>query len=387
MTSQRLSFLLTLMLPLLAQGQETPSDRLAAAKNALIDQALSQPTRVRSAAWIDDQGVLHEQTRFTSEGSVRGGAIRGIRMPAYLPAQAAPPSAPEGETLLAPDAMPETVAVAENVADACAAFPGLALSAVLRVEQLTAPHHVASGYAQRLEQAVHRLLLRRFEGEPGWRLAPARDSESQGTAYERAVYANARNRRPLELTLALAVRKAPAKAPWWHVAARATEPFRDHFGPFRQSTPALSLDLELRLTTPGDPAFLWVGYESLPLGPRSSATSPEVLPGDLAKVYATLNHWFAQLEARQRCSTPRFAVQDRVRGQLIVNGGAQAGLKPGDKLLLADGLRTPEDVLNSGVDRTMALAEVRWVGDEEAGLVVLSGSEPQGLANWVAMPL
>ena len=45
--------------------------RLEAAKNAMVDQALSQPTRVHSAAWIDENGVLHEQNRFQSEGTVR----------------------------------------------------------------------------------------------------------------------------------------------------------------------------------------------------------------------------------------------------------------------------------------------------------------------------
>ncbi|MFZ8891097.1 MAG: hypothetical protein ACO2YV_10755, partial [Pseudomonadales bacterium] len=76
-----------------------------------------------------------------------------------------------------------------------------------------------------------------------------------------------------------------------------------------------------------------------------------------------------------------------VRGQYVVNGGRQAGLKPGDKLILADGLRTPEDVLAQGVDSSMALAEVRWIEEEEAGLTLLSGTAPRSAAQLVAIPL
>ena len=90
------------------------------------------------------------------------------------------------------------------------------------------------------------------------------------------------------------------------------------------------------------------------------------------------------LDARQSCEVPRYAVQQQVRGQFVVSGGRQAGLKPGDKVILADGLRDPEDVLNQG-DSTMALAEIRWVDEEEAGLAVLSGPPPRD--HLVAIPL
>ncbi|MEL0212745.1 MAG: hypothetical protein VW891_19545, partial [Novosphingobium sp.] len=63
-----------------ALGQESAEARLEAAKNAMVEHALSQPTRVHSAAWIDENGVLHEQSRYQSQGE-----IRGIRLPSYLP--------------------------------------------------------------------------------------------------------------------------------------------------------------------------------------------------------------------------------------------------------------------------------------------------------------
>ena len=68
--------------PALAETGTDPSAeaRLEAAKNAMVDHALSQPTRIHSAAWVDENGVLHEQNRFQATGK-----IRGIRMPSYLP--------------------------------------------------------------------------------------------------------------------------------------------------------------------------------------------------------------------------------------------------------------------------------------------------------------
>ena len=43
-------------------------------------------------------------------------------------------------------------------------------------------------------------------------------------------------------------------------------------------------------------------------------------------------------------------------------------------------------MLNQGVDNTMALAEIRWVDEEEAGLAVLSGP-PLSSDHLVAIPL
>jgi hypothetical protein len=76
-----------------------------------------------------------------------------------------------------------------------------------------------------------------------------------------------------------------------------------------------------------------------------------------------------------------------VRGQFVISGGRQAGLKPGDKLILADGLRTPADVLTRGVDATMVLAEVRWIDEEEAGLALVSGDVPRSTEQLIAIPL
>ena len=371
--------------PALAETGTDPSAeaRLEAAKNAMVDHALSQPTRIHSAAWVDENGVLHEQNRFQATGK-----IRGIRMPSYLPQPAVEEVESEGsDALLADGSGSLERPDGQNEEERCLSLPGLAHMAVLDLEVLTPPGSGAAGYARQLEAETRRLLLRRFEGAPGWRLAPRHQAASLTSDYERAVYEGPRNRRPLQLTLALSVRQESQKPRWWNLPAKAIAPVKDNFGPFRQSTPALELDLELRLSTPDDPAYLWVGYDSLRLGARASQWSPAVQPRDIGKIYARLNQWFDALEARQSCEAPRYAVSGIVRGQYVVSGGRQAGLKPGDKLILANGLRTPEAVLAQGVDSSMALAEVRWIEEEEAGLTLLSGTAPKSAAQLVAIPL
>jgi hypothetical protein len=349
----------------------------------MVDHALSQPTRIHSAAWVDENGVLHEQNRFQATGQ-----IRGIRMPGYLPQPAVEEREDEAsDALRADEAGPLESSDAQGEGERCLSLPGLANMAVLDLEVLTPPGSGAAGYARQLEEETRRLLLRRFEGAPGWRLAPRHQAASLTSDYERAVYEGPRNRRPLQLTLALSVRQGSQKPRWWNLPAKAIAPIKDNFGPFRQSTPALELDLELRLSAPEDPAYLWVGYDSLRLGARASQWSPAVQPGDIGRIYARLNQWFDALEARQSCEAPRYAVSGVVRGQYVVSGGRQAGLKPGDKLILADGLRTPEAVLDQGVDSSMALAEVRWIEEEEAGLTLLSGTAPKSAAQLVAIPL
>lgn len=380
---QRLVLILALVLNAAsALGQEGAEARLEAAKNAMVDHALSQPTRVHSAAWIDENGVLHEQSRYQSRGE-----IRGIRLPSYLPkVQDEHPETAPASSMLAesPEAEPQD---ALPSSESCALIPGLAQVAVLDVQGLTPAGNPAAGYARQLEKETRRLLLRRFEGADRWRLAPRHESASLRSEYERAVYEGPRNRRPLQLTLSLAVRQSEQRPRWWNLSAKALEPLRENFGPFRRQTQALELDLELRLSAPGNPTFLWVGYDSVRLAARDSQWSPKVLPADVGAIYARLNQWFDALEARQSCEAPRYAVNGMIRGQFVISGGRQAGLKPGDKLILADGLRTPADVLALGVDATMVLAEVRWIEEEEAGLTLVSGEVPRSTEQLVAIPL
>ena len=380
---QRLALTLALALSVApALAQEGAEARLEAAKNAMVEHALSQPTRVHSAAWIDENGVLHEQSRYQSQGE-----IRGIRLPSYLPkVQDEDPEAAPASSMLAESSKTEPQA-APTPPESCALIPGLAQVAVLELQGLTPSGNPAAGYARQLEKETRRLLLRRFEGADQWRLAPRHESASLRTDYERAVYEGPRNRRPLQLTLALAVRQSDQKPRWWNVSAKALEPLRENFGPFRRRTQALELDLELRLSAPGDPTYLWVGYDSVRLAARDSQWSPKVLPNDIRAIYARLNQWFDALEARQSCEAPRYAVNGMVRGQYVISGGRQAGLKPGDKLILADGLRTPADVLARGVDSTMVLAEVRWIDEEEAGLTLVSGEAPGSAEQLIAIPL
>ncbi len=365
-----------------ALGQEGAEARLEAAKNAMVEHALSQPTRVHSAAWIDENGVLHEQSRYQSQGE-----IRGIRLPSYLPkVRDEDPEAAPASSMLAESSETEPQA-ALSPSESCTLVPGLAQVAVLDVQGLTPAGNPAAGYARQLEKETRRLLLRRFEGADRWRLAPRHESASLRTDYERAVYEGPRNRRPLQLTLALAVRQSDQKPRWWNLSAKALAPLRENFGPFRRRTQALELDLELRLSAPGAPTYLWVGYDSVRLAARDSQWSPKVLPNDIRAIYARLNQWFDALQARQSCEAPRYAVNGMVRGQYVISGGRQAGLKPGDKLILADGLRTPADVLARGVDATMVLAEVRWIEEEEAGLTLVSGEVPGSSEHLIAIPL
>ena len=61
-----------------SMAQEPPASvanqRLEALRNALMDKALKAPTRVRSAAWVDESGILHENLRIDSDIKLRGTA-------------------------------------------------------------------------------------------------------------------------------------------------------------------------------------------------------------------------------------------------------------------------------------------------------------------------
>ena len=64
--------------PVEAATKAQPEARLESIRADLIEAATKARTRVRSVAWVDENGSLQEATRFTSDVQVRG--VRGVRV-------------------------------------------------------------------------------------------------------------------------------------------------------------------------------------------------------------------------------------------------------------------------------------------------------------------
>jgi len=78
-------------IPSLADTSGLPTDprkRLEALQHALVAAAMDSQTRVRTAAWVDSTGKLHENTRITSDMKVRG-----VRVQSYVNAEDGPSAA------------------------------------------------------------------------------------------------------------------------------------------------------------------------------------------------------------------------------------------------------------------------------------------------------
>jgi hypothetical protein len=65
-----------------------PRKRLVALQNALVKAAMDGQTRVHTAAWVDNTGKLHENTRISSDMKVSG-----VRVLNYLQAEDGPSAA------------------------------------------------------------------------------------------------------------------------------------------------------------------------------------------------------------------------------------------------------------------------------------------------------
>ena len=65
-----------------------PRKRLEALQNALVKAAMDGQTRVHTAAWVDNNGKLHENVRINSDMKVRG-----VRVLNYLQAEDGPSAA------------------------------------------------------------------------------------------------------------------------------------------------------------------------------------------------------------------------------------------------------------------------------------------------------
>ena len=153
----------------LAEEQPGANARLESLRNALVDTALKAPTRVRSAAWVDESGTLRENVQIDSDIK-----LRGIRVLSYL-------EEPGG-------------AKANIVADAAASLAakngcpqaGARFRRHAALFETHAPGDGKSGYhfLPELAERTAKFLIRVFSQGEGWVVTPAVVAR---TAYERTL--------------------------------------------------------------------------------------------------------------------------------------------------------------------------------------------------------
>ncbi len=356
-----------------------PRQRLEALQHALVKAAMAGQTRVRSAAFIDSSGRLHETTQISSDMQVRG-----VRVLSYLEDEGRPSAAitAEARAITRPD-------------EACRPIP----QKYRREATLESALRIGGDGAQRydwsmlLAQAKSRLSAK-AGAERKWLLAePVRLPES---TYERlltgAVPDQAQYQMLLELLPAGALGvQAPPKTHEQQaieLAGRLGRSAVDYVSDAAPKRDEMPFVLRLSLSERQTRRVVWQDAQPLSYPATAIRSTSQPLPPALAaSIDGVLQKWLGQLDASFGCRPTQFNVVQADKSGWTINGGRAAGLAVGDQLLMMNRELLPARVLEAESLSHMALVEVTSVKPGMATVRKLAGPEqlPKG-GDWVAAP-
>ena len=366
--------------PVEAATKAQPEARLESIRADLIEAATKARTRVRSVAWVDENGSLQEATRFTSDVQVRG--VRGVRVNGYLSPQADPGMGLE--------------AVPTPQAEACAQDLGVhrrhALFQVLPA--LSGPFFGEAQMSQ-LSQSFGQELVSLLAAETGWSLTLAKTPSYAGQAmsrYEQALVGRIQDEAPYVVTVqlqdlgALPPPEPVGDTPHWFTGTLIAVGVKTKVAPLPRGLLGLTVILSDRAT--GQSVFARQVRLALTRTPKGYLDAPEVqlAEPDIAKT--ALSGLQRDFRNHMACEKPEYPVIERQKGgDLVINGGARVGIRLGEQLLLTKSGQLPRRILESGVANGLALAEVVSVVEDRAVVKVIAGPRPASLEQLVVSPL
>lgn len=368
------------VVPAFATERALPADprqRLEALQHALVKEAMAGQTRVRSAAYIDSAGQLHETTRITSDMQVRG-----VRVLSYLE--------DEGSTSASIAVAGRAVTGSE---EACRVMQQkYRREATLEAALLT----VASGtdrydMTMLMDQARRRLIAQ-ASAQRSWLLTtPASAPESM---YERLLTGAGTEVTPFQMVLhilpagSLGVEAAKIVKTPGQKAKALLQDARSMFADEPAWRAAMPFVMRLSVTERSSQKLLWQNAVPLAFPQTEITATSQPIPATLIKtIDRVLQHWLEQLDTRFGCGPVQFNAVPEGSGNWAINGGQAAGVSVGDQLLLMDRDRLPARVLEPESVRHMALVEVVQVRAGKATVRKLAGpADMPKSGDWVVTP-
>lgn len=354
-----------------------PRKRLEALQHALVAAAMDSQTRVRTAAWVDSTGKLHENTRITSDMKVRG-----VRVQSYVNAEDGPSAA--------------------IVADARGATPSeeICKANVQRYRReatLETAMRIATSGADRyqwtmlMEQARARLVSRATATRM-WHLSTP--AVMPATTYERMLTGAVPDISPYHMVIemlppgALAIEPVRPKQTLRQKSAQMVKAVANYVTDEPPRTEPVPFVMRLSVYERSNQRLLW--QDAVPLFfPETElrTTSQPLPPGLLSELDRVLDRWQQSMESNFACRPQQFNVVQEAPGGWVINGGQVAGLSAGDQLLLMNREHLPARILEPDSAQHLALVEVVSVAAGRATLRKLAG--PANIArsgDWVATP-
>ena len=322
-------------------------ERLKAIRSAMVEAAMKSNTRVSATSWMESDGQLREVNRFSSEVK-----LRDVQVAQYV--------RDAGQEPQAELAVAHVEAVKPNRCEAPQA------KAALR-QVMTVGLTVSSGIpathryqAQQVGFAARTHLLQSAARSERWRLIT---TQAQTRAYDRLSYGHGEEH--VQWHAQLTVTPAPLGA---------------------VSDDYAALQLTLQVSGPGQ-RQAWFNAQEVVVHSMSAQSygTPKLDTDTIAATDRAVAAMTAQLEKQRSCEPQSFAVEQS-GDRLSLNAGANAGLRVGDKLMLADASVLPRYTLEPGALDSAVLAEVKSVTPYQAEIKQVAGRKQKIKGPWVAWP-
>ena len=322
-------------------------ERLQAIRSAMVEAAMKSDTRVSSTSWMESDGQLRELNRFSSEVK-----LRDIQVAQYV--------RDAGQEPQAELAVTHVEAVKPNRCEAPQA------KAALR-QVMTVGLTVSSGLpaaqryqAQQVGFVARTHLLQSAARSQRWRLIT---TQAQTRAYDRLSYGQGEEH--VQWHAQLSVTPAPLGA------------VSDDYSAFA---------LRLQVSGPGQRQAWFNAQEVLvPSLPTQTYGTPKIDTDTITAIDRAVAAMTAQLETQLSCEPQSFSVEQS-GDRLSLNAGTNAGLRVGDKLMLADASVLPRYTLEPGALDAAVLAEVKSVTPYQAEIKQVAGRKQKIKGAWVAWP-
>ena len=345
--------------------------RLRALRNALSAATLKAPLAVRSTAWVDESGRLHENTRVES-----GVQLRGVRVLAYLEKDG------ELEARLADDAV--TALPAAWRGQACDPMPARYRRSVAVSVTETSRGIEGYGFLGTLARQVERQALSMASAD---RNAFVFAEAQQASTYDRALLpATANPESQYRLTLEVSPER-PGANPFV-----VTLPFRETFRTWgldvdARTLPSRPFHVRLVLTERVTGRVVLADHWGAELPEAGMDLAARSIPPALQQaLHEKLDEWKAAVSKALTCEPVRLQVAVQSAEQLDLQAGALQGVRAGDQFVLVDADRVPNQMLEAGALDAASLWEVQSIGAVRATAKRLAGPGPAIARRWVALP-
>lgn len=365
-----------------ASGTPDYEAQLAAIRTELIDAASRAQVRVKTVAWIDDQGQLHEANEFRSDAKVRG-----IRVNRYL-----------GESQVEVDDL-QASSPTEDCSPKASPFKRHAYFSV-RAEP--GGGFFSSSQLAVLAESLGPELLTLLAADTGWAFSQSPFVAGRArpeSLYEQRLLGRTEDSAPFELTVRLVDlgrRAEPMPAP------RPSDP--ESLGP----PPAWMKRLAVTTGLLPQPAELGTLGVVLVMSDRNSGLTvfsrsialpmqqvrtgyldaPRAVVSDVAQAQRALSSLQQGLRSGMGCVAPEYPVLERQpEGRYLLNGGRRLGLTAGAQVLLSGPDQVPARILQPDVAASLSLAIVESVEEDRAIVRRVAGPMPSASGALVGLPL